>query len=625
MSVSVVGVGGTGKAVVNIIGFASTLASALTEAKPTIRTLVVDQDTEGVWEGTSIVPAAPGVGGSFADWLQLRDWRAQAAARSLFTGAELDVDMSRGFHERPRVAATVVGDDAVTLRSDGNIQVVVYSAIGGTGAGVGPVVLRQLLKRQQARHVVALVFGRYLDRGPSAAIAFRWLDSSAKLAIARDERWFTCRFIDVPTLHPRREAAPPSGLNEHPALLMAADFIWQLGEADEQGAADDFLGIGGRRTHEEVRSVSYSAWTPASFTLDDEKNRTLISRCRDAAQRRDLLPLVAHRGYLANAVNAELRRTPLAEEVWEVFEAPLPEGTPPGISFSGDAEFAETFEAVPDPLAAVDWFHRSVVAEPASTVADLFRMLIGLYLGGQLSVFPTGWSARGQGEVYALLLGPFEAGGPDARTRFSQQVVGFLTPDLPPWTTAELAERLRAAGRARGHEGHTPTMQIDETTVLGSAIRIGGGQIQLPSSTEAPLAIALASVTPAAGWRWSLSFGAADWSGLHETIETCGLLKNAVAVNRGGVNVDDPLMGYSCEVRGIHIFAPVFADLDEISVGAFTGPQYFDLTVKSTSAPIQTARVLRPSFAGREAQLVPQGAVSVLVGNTRITLRGDGQ
>jgi hypothetical protein len=621
MAILVLGVGGTGKAVINILSLGVDIASKASDPPPAMTFQVVDQDPDGIWPGIGRIPAATGLTGTFAGWLKLRDWRAEAAAFGLFPADELAIDMERGFHQRPRVAATVTKEAPLFATGGDTVQVLIYSAIGGTGAGVGPTILRQMLARQQARHVVAIVFGRYLDFGPSASIAYKWLCDSATLTVARDNRWFTGRFVNVPTLKPRRGDPPASGLNEHSALVDVADFVWQLADADRKGRVDTFLDTAGRTTREVVAEVPASPWAETYLALSDARNRSMIAKCRRAAREDDIGAIIGQRGYLAYGVNEAIAQSSLAAEVWSVLAADNLAGLRPALTLNSDAEFAELFAAVPDPLSAAEWFHRAVASEPSGPIADLFRRLVSLHLSGAAHIWRTGWSFGDTGEIYALTLGPLDPSSADARTLAAQNTVGFFTPKLAPWTTAQFASNLLRGG-IEGSTAFTPVLRVDETTALGQSIRAAGGTIPLNRSPEVSQSVRLESVEPLASWKWSIRLEVGSWDGLTSAAETFGLLRRAVHLNEGGVALGPLSAAYECKIRGVRLVETPLDGRDGIKIGNATGLDYFEVQILAPEQPPEVSRVLRDSAGGGDARLVEPGIMTISVGNVDLRLGG---
>jgi hypothetical protein len=108
MAIFVEGIGGTGKAVVNLLSFSIRLADIIGEKRPDISFSVIDQDDQGLWPGVQVWQAAPGATGQFKDVMGLVHPIQLAAARLLFNRDELDTEISAGFHGKPKLLASLM-------------------------------------------------------------------------------------------------------------------------------------------------------------------------------------------------------------------------------------------------------------------------------------------------------------------------------------------------------------------------------------------------------------------------------------------------------------------------------------------------------------------------------------
>lgn len=617
MAVFVEGIGGTGKAVINLLKFAQGVAEQIGESSPDFACGVTDQDPKGAWPGVVIQSAANGLGGPFKTAYQITDLLQECAARLLFSDAELQTEIGRGFHGYPKLAAALSRQNAIPNDAgQHSTHVLVYSDIGGTGAGLGPAHLAQLLDDPNKTYVITIVFGKYLSTGIQNPIGYEWL-SKQQLRQNQNQRWFFGYYVNVPPLQVGSSTPPSSGLNSTPALPLAAAYIWQLVQAERGGGIGQFLQLAGLATQRNrVVPVNYST---QEFThATQEKAPNLISLLRQCGKDNRLNPLIpTPKQFLGHRLRQYLQNG-LASECWKVFQAPQPQGSPAELRINWTGCFNDTFRAVPDPWAAAEWFHKAVEeGDPKCTLA--FFKLLWLFLQGRLHVFPTNWGPRGEPEVYALTTEPLQKDNPQFASAFAKTVVGGFSREFPFWTVPAFINNLPSLEPPP--EIQQITIRLKEDGKCGRVYQALAGPInaeKAPCSVRFEPVPSVRSLAPNQ-WDWTVYLDPTNWNGLERSLSKWALLQKNVELYQGTwtlPRVDQGQEAYTCDIRGVHIQKFLLKE-DGIFAGAQQGIQYYELQIGR-----DTKRVLTLSADDRSGQPVADtNPVSVLYGNVLMTIK----
>jgi hypothetical protein len=423
------GIGGTGKAVLALLEYAEEAAGAFGLHKPPLfyRYRLFDQDFDAARITPILRPPEGAV--RFRDTLPNSDVEETGAALAYFTEAELETEITRGFHAHPKLAAyhadpVVAADFPV----DADLVVLVYSAIGGTGGGVGPNRLRRLI--DVCPRVLALVFGRYLNVADAStgAAGFKELEH-----VHTDKHWLRRVFYNVPASQPLEDGIPSDGLNPAPALLLAVNEIWRL--AADFNRVDD-IEVALRRNQQQTANAPTEV---VDELLKPERTRekpdvmTLVERLqamtidiRDSGYPGMTVPPPA-----LTAVVQRKRRCS------DVFGADTPSGAVANLAPVWEAWFRQGFTCFADAHAAPKWFLRAV-AEGSGVCRELFMMLVQLHIAGHLEVVPTG-----KGQDLRLLATRRKVAGENTEDFVRNSVVGAFTSQYPPWTLVSFEETLR--------------------------------------------------------------------------------------------------------------------------------------------------------------------------------------
>jgi hypothetical protein len=614
MAVHVEGIGGSGKGVVNLLEFFRQAAAIVGQPAPQFSLVAIDQDAGGLWADIQCHRPVLAGQGTFANAIGALTPRDLSAAQLLFTEAELRTDVTQGFHGYPKLSAALRHLLQAVPPTQENIHAVVYSDIGGTGAGFGPVRLITLLDSPQKTHVVAVVFGRYLTSGAANPVGLPWLHL-AKLTQHAAGRWFTAFYINVPPLSLTRGNPPVNGLNNTPALAMAAAYLWRLAEAaGDTDGVNKFLGLNARAQRREVietvqlRNPQFAVDGLSQTAREAQDFPAILRRWAttnrlevptpSAAQARHFRELISHRNSPAPAS-------------WEVLASPEPAGVPTPLEFNWAGAFAETFASVPNPLAAAVWFHRAVRAGADPTCRDAFRRLVALFVQDKLHVYRTGWTPPDGTELYALTTRRLDPVSPDFERHFRQSVVGAFSESIPFWTTPAFLPALNAAA-------------VDRVAPQSIAVRLRAGDIaadcyELSESTPpqpfliqdsqgVPYNLELTAVpTGNATFDWYIDAECERWEDMENRVARLPILAKHLDVFRSSMTVGS----YTCAIRGLYINDRVLP-VDAVQTPYERGTGLYEVAANYDGKQ-DTSRVLN-------LQNDPQGRASVAVLTTDVTL-----
>jgi len=619
MAVLIEGIGGTGKAVVNLLHFAAAAGQLSGHVPGSFLTAVVDQDQQGSWPGTDIYPAANINETDVRRALGIQTVIAECGAKALFSAAnELALNIGAGFHGYPKVASSLpvgvsVGQPQVAA------HVLVYSDIGGTGAGIGPKRLLHLLEHSTAKHVIAIVYGKYIDCATSAPVGCDWLIENARLGQNRDRRWFTAYYLDIPAIA-ANGSPPSSGLNPAATLLFATGFLWHLIQSDSANTLDAFLEINDRQNRrEDVRVVT----EPRKDFYDLDQDRGLVGRLRRCAVSEYLDEIAEGRPAVAAHLNSFLGSDGLVREAWSVFGAPMPSGTGLGHAVNYDRAFHETFTSVPDPWAAAEWFLRGVLAQPSGELAMLYRQLMRLYLMGTLHVLETAWVPSGgssTGPIYALMTERLHADDNTAlAARYDGATVGFFSPTFPFWTVAAYRDNLLSLANRVSARVDLPatTVRITENTPMGQALkRLAPAARTLPAVQNAGPSITFELVPQqqVSSWGWTVHAGQAKWDDLRNLLPRLPLLSQRLDVQLGHIKAGGT-PAYQSTLRGVDI--DQFLRSDRLQVDGRVGVQYYEIESVLTNASVLKRRAIIDAEDGI-TWVDSGGTLNIVLGNVEL-------
>lgn len=560
MSVFIEGIGGTGKAVISLLHFAASMAKAIEENPPSLRCRVIDQDSSGAWPGVDLVPAATGAAGKFREALAPSDDTEREAAKLLYSSKELDTVITQGFHAHPKIVATLE-TNRPTLPSIDNsqVQVLVYSDVGGTGAGVGPVRLAQLIEAPHNEHVIAIVLGRYLATGNAATVGRKFLEQQ-RLPPESPHRYFHGFHLDSPPLRPAQPADQSSGLNPTPALYAVAAFIWRLLENDAAGNLGDYLGISGRgdnRESVEHLIISEAFLTSNSKPFSPEWNapqNDLVRRLWLASRHNKLNDYLLNRTtiHYGRAVTVAVKNAgELGSKCLAVIGSHVPSGSPPDSRVDWPVLFGETFSAVADLWAAARWFHIAVRdGDPLCT--KLFLAMATLFLHGKLYCLTLPFNG---GQLHALVVGQVDKN--NFESWFEQNVVGACSESFPFWTVKRFERNLLKAVETLPPIARTReeiTIQLKQGGVASEIFRPqpGGKSFRTAGNTP-PLAATFDIVTDLAPsmWSWGIYARVADWSAFVGQIRAWSVLEQDTEIQDGQIATANA--AYACSVHGISL------------------------------------------------------------------------
>lgn len=612
MALFVEGIGGTGKAVINLLKFAERVATILQHTPPRFGCAVVDQDSAGVWP--NVLHQRPisqdRASGSFEEAYRIRTSQTQAAVRLLYSDQELATDIGRGFQGQPKLAASIASlwnPPQESVLADTNI--VIYSDIGGTGAGLGPVRLAQLVADPRKTHVIAIVFGRYLNCGAANPTGYEWLKLHERLMRAPQSqrcRYFSGYYVNVPALDVLRQSQqiPASGINPTPALLLATGFIWRLAEKSLTGQVDQFVKANARIGPARVESVNFNS--PSEFGLSPLRDDAdpIVAALRACALRDDFEPLIpVQNHYLFTDFHAFITEAGFPAECMQVFQSREPLGAVPGLEVDYAGCFRDTFTSVPDPWAAATWFHKAV-RNGDVTCERALRRLVALYIQGALTVIRTGWKPEGS-EIFALSSKPISETDGDYKGLFARHVVGAFSAEVPFWTAPAFLPNLDALAPA----GITLAINIrvEEASECGAIYSPG---YEVSESTGMPWSVSFSpqSARPGA-WRWAIGADVTNWQGLHEAVNGFPILRNSLDIIEGTLQVDN---GYRCTMRGIQLDKRILPH-DGIFVDGQSGVQMYEIQLSARGNSLSERRLA--ATANEQPREVRTGQTSVIVGN----------
>jgi hypothetical protein len=623
MTLFVEGVGGTGKAVINLLSFSCHLAEQLGERTPDFSFSVTDQDDQGVWPGVPVWQAAPGVTGQFKDVIRIVQPTELSAARLLFSQEELETETSRGFHGHPKLLAGLRSQSGKSQESQLPNHVVVYSDIGGTGAGLGPLRLRQLVETAGKRNVIGIVFGKYINQGAVNPTGFQWLRDEARLPEHAQDRSFTAYYLTVPMFQVPTGAPPQSGLNPTPSLLLAVEYLWNLGLADEDGLAQILFLNNRAVSRESVKTADFEA---PLFSLSG--SGSFISKLRNAARINNLANLLDRsKEYLHLSLVRYIASDTLTRECWNVYAAEEPRGATVTPSEDLTSAFKETFASVPDVWAAARWFHIAA-ARNVATCRDSLLKLIVLYLKGYLNVVPTNWSPDGGDRIYALCTEPLRPNDPDFLTKFQNSVVGGFSERYPFWTVPDCEARLSALDCravlsqvnlvvARNSQCAGVYLPGDATT-----LEIGG----VPG-ISGKLPVIVADGLQPSRWDWILEMKASNWEELIRLVSSFPLIGSNISVKSGGSAFEAFGGEHSSSLAGVRRANPILSS-DGIYAGEARGLEFYELVRIDRRSDgrqsVQRGRrlVIEDGEGNLSAKTVdaPQVDLDILVGNVLMRL-----
>lgn len=618
------GVGGTGKAVINLLKFTQGVATRLsTRDTPDLSCVVIDQDSDGTWEGVPHITPFTNVG-TFAPAYDIITPEQRAAALLFFTQDELDTDIQAGFHSQPKLAAALAAKFSSTLETgfvpSAPTHVLIYSDFGGTGAGLGPVRLRQLMDSPTTTKLIVIVFGKYLDAGTANSTGLEWLRECTGefQAAGHAGRKFLAYYVNVPPAKITSGLIPPSGLNPTPALLLAANFVWSLAEHERQDKVSIFLGLANMQEASRLEIVRYDS---RLFSLKGDAE-TLVIRLRTCATSGNLGPIIPPaEDNLGVAVAQFVGEWP---DCWKVFRAPQPQGQLPDPEINWEAAFAETFSSIPDPKAAVTHFHRAIRdVRPSPTCDAAFRRLVGLYMQNKLHAFRAEWR-QGEPAIYVLANTPLPTNGADHASFFRDHVVGAFSEEFPFWTTQTFLHKLNALPVDR------PTAALQTVRVT---LRQGGAcariyvrptTVSAPNTNEVSVTLAVGD-PPSLSWSWAIDLNsgvpaASNWDGLCRRATDIPLLNHHLDIRQGRTTF---LGGhqYQIQIRGLAVGQEKLPD-DGIFVGNQSGRRFYEVQVlrDAGQGPFRVAKLARDIYDQEPIDTGSRDA-TLVVGNAFVTWR----
>jgi hypothetical protein len=568
MMLTIEGIGGTGKAVVSLFRFVSELAAAIGITPPSADTHVIDQDRDGVWPGVPVTQPAT-VTGTLADALGLSDPQRRAASTAFFSDDELAIDLVRGFHGRPKLLAELQPTGIPGSR--GEIHILIYSDIGGTGAGFGPVRLRQAVGTAGKRHVIAFVLGKYINRGTENPLGERLLRAFC------DEQgtsgpYLTIFYVSAPPIQTTSGAPPASGLNPASVLASVAKAIWDIGLSLDR--VDSHMQVAARSGGRGVfRTVDASA---PMLSLTDTTH--FVSRIAKASFDDDLSVLTLDRTYLFNTVQHIVTSDPLRRECWAVFHQPPSSAPvqPPQADLAG--AFADYFAGGPDVMATALWFHRAV-ADGVPACRDAMRRLVHLYMLGRLFAVQLPWSGAPRDRIFLLSLTRLNARDPNIMQHVDGNVVGAFSLNWPFWTTPRFLATLNDA------TGPSEQLRIELWLKQGSQCdKCYTSVAPLSLGPDANVRSAITvdtrpSISPSQ-WDWTIGLQYSDWTHLREYVVALPVLTQRLSTQQLSwqYGVDH---SFTVSASGLSIDDPILPDFDGIFIGSDKGIRLVELAINS--------------------------------------------
>jgi len=599
------GIGGTGKAVVNLLNFVQSIARAVEISPPNFDYLVVDQDPDGVWPGVAVSQPVPGVTGTLVDAMNLSDPQMRAAATLFFSDEELRIDLSRGFHGRPKLLAEIQ-KLASTAAPRGDVHVIVYSDIGGTGAGFGPVRLRQAINTPGKRHVIAYVLGKYLNKGTENPLGDKILSSICRECGSQGP-FVTVHHVSATPVQTDRQGPPASGLNPAPVLAGVTRAVWNLGL--DLDRLDDRLEVAGRASGRGIyKPVSSS---DPSLRLDGPDSRDFVTRVATAARRDDLSKLTGDRTYFFPRLQQEIASDALRGEAWRVLSRPFSSAPSPAPQADLGGAFNEFFAGGPDVMATAHWFHRAV-AEGIPFCQDAFRKLIYLYLSGQLYVLPLSWPTAPRGKVFALSLEQLDATDANLERSISGKIVGAFAVNYPFWTTPRFLPSLNLLTVPTENTSVNVWLKKSSSVERCYESRLplvinADPNVRLTTNIESRPSLAPSSMD------WVVNLSCADWNGLRSAIAQHRLLKTRLGVEQLRWTTGDKTP-YIVSADGLTLALQILPSEDGLFVGSEKGITLCELSVNGSAERRIASQSGQPMTPGRDTKL------SVLLGNVQVTV-----
>jgi len=624
MALFIEGIGGTGKAVINLLSFSVLLAQHVGERIPDLSFAVIDQDDQGVWPGVQVWQAVPGVAGQFKDVINLVHPTELSAARLLFSREELETEVSMGFHGHPKLLSTLRHLWSRPQESQLPNHVIIYSDIGGTGAGLGPVRLQQLVSTPGKKNVIGIIFGKYLNQGAVNPTGFRWLHDEVRLPEHAQDRSFTAFYLTVPMLQVPAGVPPQSGLNPTPALLLAVEYLWGLGLADEDGLAR-ILRLNDRAARREY--VERADFDTPLFRLGGADS--FIKRLRGSAMVNNFAAMLDRsKEYLHYSLTQSIAADHLHQECWWVYAADELRGAGDAPGEDLASAFGETFASVPDPWASARWFHIAAARNVARCREALLRLIV-LYLQGDLSVVPTNWTPDGSDRVYALCTEPLRPSDPDFMNRFQNSVVGAFSERYPFWTVPEYESRLKSleiksdlSQAALVVARNSPCASALFADDDGAVFEIGN-----VAAVKGKLPIVVGDALRPSRWDWILEMKASGWDELIQLIQLWPLIGESLSVRYGSAVFEASGGTHECEVAGVRRVITLLPS-DGIYIDGTSGLEFYELvlTDRKTDGKQDVSRnrrlVIQDEQGNTGAKQVEVSEVDLLVSNvlTRLTL-----
>lgn len=621
------GIGGTGKAIVNLLQFIQGVGKIIEEKpNPQFECAVIDQDARGVWDGVDVNKPIGNLKGQFRRAYGITTLEQECTAHLFYSDIELGRNVEQGFHGCPRLVAALSKSQRILgARNASRDHVIVYSDIGGTGAGVGPVRLIDLLQDPSKRYVIAIVFGKYLNTGIQNPVGYEWLRGQS-LGSSAGGRCFLGFYISVPPLQVGSSSPPPSGLNPTPALLLATAYVWRLAIEEEKNKADEFLEISSiANGHARISRLEH--YLDAKFSVEespvDPHSTDLVRKLWKSAQTDDLSPLLPkYREHLGKKINdyLDLHRDSLASHCWNIFAARRPMGGYYDTTLNWDGLFNETFASVADEWGAAEWFHKAVQwGNPRCQKALL--NLAWLFLEGKLYIFPTRLR-EDEPEIYVLSTLPLARTDSGFQQTFERSVVGAFSSRFPFWTVPAYLPNLEYAMSTFMNAPRRDTPVVLELRG-GSAAERAYKTTQLIRAQQTFCSVQCNVVQHLSHslWDWAIHFKTENWQGWTDCINEWQLLKDNVTQHEGVLSLPSSEGGapYRCEIRGIHL-RKLLLDTDGVFVGEQKGFQYYTVR-RIADNKIATEAVLNEQVQGspQPKHIEPDKPVSIMFCNVMIT------
>jgi len=608
MPLFIEGIGGTGKAVVNILKFTEALAAITENSSPAFNCSVIDQDPDDIWPQVDHHQPIRQSGGTFASAFGITTPQIESAAKLLFSESELQTDISRGFHAHPKLAASLGGTWNPPVAAQANVHVLIYSDIGGTGAGLGPVRLRQLIADPTKTHVIAIVYGKYLSCGTPNTTGYQWLKQHEVALQANQTRrcqWFTGFYVSVPLFSVTGQI-PSSGLNQTPALLLASAYVWRVARAMDENTLDDLVGTNNRRGGPaKVDSVGFNS-THFVLTQQTTREDAFISTLRSCALADNLTALLPKSKSYLNRPVRDFLAGRLANECWRVFGAREPQGAPLGRDVNYAGCFQETFTSVSDTWAAASWFHYAVQSGDL-TCQNALQRLVSLYVLGRLHVVRTKWGPDGS-EIYALSTRPISETDPNYKGEFSRSIVGAFSREFPFWTVPAFLPNLLSI--PADPKPFKVSLQVARRAEAGG---IYGPAYSIPEAPDIRCRVEFVCVDTVEPneWQWLLHLEADRWIDFRTAVSKYPLMEKNIDLLEGSLNIGE---SYKCVIKGVQINKSILPH-DGVFFSDKRGQQYYEIEVSEANKRPESVARLAAALNDPAPLEVNTPVAVVLVGN----------